>query len=166
MNDVEKFTIVLTNQVQTLEDVFWSVYVNQRLDNAFGVVLDTIGKLVGQPRNGLEDDDYRRYIRARISTNKSRGTIEDVIKVARLILDDANAVIVIDNQGQGTYVVRVTTVAVEDPLADILISFLKSATSAGVRIILESSTAVPGTTFKWDTAGRGWDSVPFLDARD
>lgn len=77
---------VLTTPFQSLEDALWSLFV-VTIDDAVGDALDKIGKIVGQPRTSLVDDTYRRYIKARIATNRSKGTIHDLIVIARLILD-------------------------------------------------------------------------------
>lgn len=167
MNNIEKLLAALIEPVQSVEDALWQLLTARTIDTAIGEQLNVIGRVVGQPRNGLVDDDYRRYIRARIATSRSDGTANDVITVARLVLNETNARFELHNQGVAAYVLRVRLVAVDDEIADIMIAFLRQATAAGVRVILESSSAAPNTTFKWDTPGRGWDSgAPFVDARD
>lgn len=133
----------LTGTVQDVETALWQLLTERSVDTAVGVHLDAIGAIVGQDRNGLIDEDYRRYVRARIATNKSRGTIGDVLRIANLVLNDPAAYLEIDNQGAAAYVLRVNDVTITDDLADIMIDFLRDATAAGVRAILEYHTASP-----------------------
>ena len=49
------------------------------LETAFGYQLDIIGALLGVPRLGLDDEEYRDAIRFGISRNTGSGTPEDVI---------------------------------------------------------------------------------------
>lgn len=70
---------------QELENAIWFVIYGRMLDYAEGAQLDMLGRIVGQPRNGLSDDRYRVHVRARIRINRSIGTADDVIEVLRLV---------------------------------------------------------------------------------
>lgn len=122
---------------QDVEDALWQLLVERSVDEAVGAQLDAIGSLVGQARNGLDDDDYRRYVRARISANRSNGTVEDILKVARLIVDDEDASLTWDPQPTAAGVLRVHQILFPDATAEILIAFLRDTISAGVRVLLE-----------------------------
>jgi len=56
------------------------------IDNATGPVLDLVGLRVGEARDGRVDAVYRRFIRARIQRNRSRGEGWRVARIARLML--------------------------------------------------------------------------------
>lgn len=71
-------------QVQELEDAIWDVIVGRLIDNAVGVQLDALGKIVGQKRQGAGDEVFRARIRARIWANRSLGHPDDIIKVVQL----------------------------------------------------------------------------------
>lgn len=60
-------------QIQSLEDVAIQVMTDRWPLTAIGVQLDTLGKIVGQSRGTLTDDQYRLFILARILVNKSKG---------------------------------------------------------------------------------------------
>lgn len=77
-------TNLIGDPVQDLEDAFFTLY--QRLDIDFQVngMLDLIGTIVGQPRNGLSDAEYRVTLKGRIAVNNSKATIEDVIQLWKL----------------------------------------------------------------------------------
>jgi hypothetical protein len=68
------FMDALLTQVQSIEDTLQDIYVYTQLVNAVNAQLDEIGLLVGEPRNALNDTDYRRLILARIQYNNSSGT--------------------------------------------------------------------------------------------
>lgn len=103
---------VLLSPYQPLLHAALACLTERNINTARGVHLDAIGKLVGRPRNGETDDEvYRRYCRAQISANKSDGTIEDILKVARLVIDDPAASIQLDNVGRAAYILRVEGIA-------------------------------------------------------
>jgi hypothetical protein len=55
------------------------------IDRKTGPELDRIGNLVGEYRNGKEDDLYRVYIKWRIVVNHSGGTINDIITAIQFL---------------------------------------------------------------------------------
>src|SRR5690606_25505389 len=91
--DKPNYRAVLTALVepaQSVEDALQQLLLDRAVNTAIGVQLDALGKIVKQPRAGLGDEDYRRYVRARIATNRSKGTIADLLTIASLIVfDDA-----------------------------------------------------------------------------
>lgn len=137
---ITKLLTALTGTVQEAETALWELLTMRSVDTATGVYLDAIGSVVGQEREGLIDETYRRYIRARIATNRSRGTIGDVLHIANLVLNEPTAYVEIDNQGAGAYVLRVSDLEITDDLAELLLEFVRTATAAGVRAILEYAT--------------------------
>lgn len=84
----------ITNRIQELEDTNWDVLNKRLLDytdangnpaHAVAQQLDTIGKVVGQGRNGQDDATYLLYIRARIFLNHSSGLPDEVIALMRIV---------------------------------------------------------------------------------
>lgn len=74
--------------VQALEDTGFALLDARTLGAASGVHLDRWGRLVGQPREGLTDAQYRRFIRVRLRVNRHarhgrRPPIDDLIDFAR-----------------------------------------------------------------------------------
>ncbi len=166
-NNIEKLVATLATPFQSLENALQQLLTERSIDTAAGAQLDVIGRIVGQPRNAMDDDDYRRYCRARIVTNRATGTIPELITVTELIVYDDDGYYEIDNQGTACVVLRIQNLVITAELAAIVLEFLKDTVSAGVRVILEYQTAPVDTGFKWDTVGRGWDSgAPFWDATD
>ncbi len=166
-NNFRKLLTVLCSPAQDVENTYQQLLTERSLDVATGAQLDIIGVIVGQTRGGFGDEDFRRLCRARVATNRSSGTVPQMIKIVDLFLVDDTAYIHFINQGDATQLLRIEDIAVTDALADLLMTFIHDAQACGVRTIVESTPAAPGTTFEWDLAGRGWDSgAPFIDARD
>lgn len=76
------------NQIQDLEIMFFQLLNEVTLDNAIGVQLDGIGAIVGEEREGRNDDDYRLAIRVRILLNLSNGTPEEILTIVDTMLGD------------------------------------------------------------------------------
>jgi len=55
------------------------------LDKAKGILLDRLGKLVDENREGNDDELYRLLIRLRILLNTTDGSVNDIIKVIKFI---------------------------------------------------------------------------------
>ncbi len=78
------------NRVQDLEAAIWTVINGRNLTNgAGGVVLDTLGGLVGEARNGRSDADYVAAISLRIKINRSTGRTPEVLAIVALAANGA-----------------------------------------------------------------------------
>lgn len=172
MNNIEKLVSILANPATDLENALEQLRLYRFVDSAEGIQLDVIGAIVGQPRNGMIDASYRRYIRARISTNNSDGTFEELLTIAYLVVYDVNADYVLTNEGSATVRLRVASVALDttdtnadgvSDLAAVLYAFMLAAVSAGIRIVVQWSNYVPAQTFTLDT-GPGLDSGHLANA--
>ena len=67
--------------VQLQEEQFFDLLLSRGLDEAIANSLVQWGRIVGEQQGGLNDDDYRRFIKARIAANISEGTIDELIGV-------------------------------------------------------------------------------------
>lgn len=143
---IRAWVCALATPAQAIEDALQDLLSNRAIDTGEGVQLNIIGKIVGQSRNGLSDDGYRPYLRARIATNRSRGITEDLIKIARLLINDALASVVIDNSGTAAVDVRIATVVLTEAIKQALLTFLQQGASAGVRVLLETLTEIDDDT--------------------
>lgn len=76
---------VLAPQAQALEDAGQELFGLYDIDASEGAQLDLVGRLVGQPRAGLDDATYRLYLRARIIANRSSGGPEELYAVMRAL---------------------------------------------------------------------------------
>lgn len=153
--NIEAWLRVLVAPVQDLEQAMYEVLVGRGVETAVGVQLDAIGTIVGQPRNGRSDEVYRAFIRARIATNKSNGTIENVLNVTTLVLDDEDVTLNLHNSGPGWLLLKLEDAPVTLELTLLLVVyFLRRVVAAGVRINVEASAADPADWFTW---GDDWD---------
>jgi len=159
-----------TNRLQEVEDLLWSMLIGMLLDNAVGVNLDIIGKLVGQTRISSDDELYRRAIKARVRINISQGQPEDLYYVIRVMvpgstftyLDVYPAQIIIEIDD---------SMSTNDP--NLLAIFLWATRAAGVGLRLWYNVSGDNTfAFSggddWDTIvedddqGWGYDAAPSI----
>lgn len=66
-------------QAQEIENMLIQLWVLRSLELAENDQLDVLGGIVGEDRQGRSDADYSIAIGARIRTNKSNATIEDIL---------------------------------------------------------------------------------------
>ncbi len=84
--NMEAIVSAFGEQIQNAEDTLYDVLVQSAIDDAIGLQLDDIGDIVGQKRQGMEDAEYRTFVRARIKANRSSGRPEELIEILYLIL--------------------------------------------------------------------------------
>lgn len=145
-------------EVQQLEDAAWSIIDNTAIDSptTLGVNLDVLGKIVGRPRSGLDDTEYLVWLKAQIKVNRSSGSIDDILEIFELI--NPGAVLKFVEQFPAAFALQVHGIAVEAP--SIQAAILRVARKAGVRGVLEYSTAPTGSGFTF----AGGDGKGFPDA--
>lgn len=122
-------------QYQALEDAYWQLLSEFGIETAVGWALDVLGRIVGEPRQGATDADYRLRVRARIRVNRSDGTIEDVIEVVRLLIGSVllpSATIKLTEYYPAAFVLRITGLTISAAQALIYSSFIKQARGAGI----------------------------------
>lgn len=150
---------VVLREVQALEDVLLALRVERWLESASGAQLDQYGRVVGEPRWGLTDGEYRGFLAARLLINRSNGEPERLSRVLGLMM------------GSGPVLVRAYFPAAvrfellrQVPSAEAhrvrSSARLLEATAAGVEV-LSVAEAVPGY-LSWDGdtgAGAGWAGV-------
>jgi hypothetical protein len=121
-----------------LEDAFFDILLMRKIDQAYGPHLDVIGRIVNEPRNELvEDEDYRLVIRAKIRVLLSKGTGDDLLRIALLILGDTAFAYSEHYPAQVQFDILEPT---ERPLApNLLLRLLRRAKAGGVRIDVSAS---------------------------
>lgn len=87
---------IYAGMLQEAEDLIWSVLEQRLLSQATGTWLDLWGDALNEPRGGLADGDYRRFLQARILTNLSDGTTDTIVTIFRLITDAPERLLVDD----------------------------------------------------------------------
>lgn len=131
---------------QELETAFAALVLERTIDAAVGAQLDVIGRIVGQDREGLSDELYRRYIRARIRATRSNGTRADLGDITRLVMTGLGVTVDILEGGMEA-VVRVLNVPITSEVAAATIRFLRVAKPAAVRVLLHTTTVELPETF-------------------
>lgn len=124
------------NRIQELEDAIWEVLLIRGIDLSEGVNLDSIGVIVGRPRLGLGDSDYRIALRAQIRINRSSGTPEDMIAVTGLSIP-AGQSFTFAEAYPATVVIEVLGQSIFNML--VLLDNLIRTKAGGVRLLLEYS---------------------------
>lgn len=74
--------------VKPLDEVLDAIHALEKgryITQACGQTLDVIGSIVGQPRSGLSDEDYRAFIKVGIHLNNGLGTPEHVLTIIRIL---------------------------------------------------------------------------------
>lgn len=160
--NIKKQMRALMGPFQVLEDTIQASIVGLRVNDAVGAQLRILGKIVGEPYAGQDDDTYRRFVRARIATNNSDGLIEDHITVAKLVIGDDAMTVHVKHRGNGETEVELQDVVVGTALADIVHTFLQDAAGAGIRVVVGYWPAVESELFTFaafpgdDQLGKGF----------
>src|SRR5262249_33776683 len=141
---LESLIAILLTPNQHLENTWIDLFTKRTIDAAESAQLDILGDVVGQARGGLSDDVYRQYIRARIAANRSTGKREDLIKIARLILNDPTVTVVLQDQPIATAFVRVgDTSTVPTSTMTTLVHFLQRSAATRDRVVVQSNASIP-----------------------
>lgn len=122
-------------QIQDIEDALFEVLLKRNLEDAVGVQLQIIGKIVGQPYIASTDERFRLMVRARIAINLSHGHESDITKITRLLLVEGEEFEYHDEPpGQ-------IRIIILDPLIsgdiDIIANLIGSADAGGTRMLVQ-----------------------------
>lgn len=156
-----RFTALLASyldEIQQLEDALWSVYLSSSVAYATGDALDMLGALVGQPRAGRSDADYRLWITARIRLNHSSGRPRDIYGILRAIFP-ATVTIELTEYPPAAFTIalaNVGTLATSQQLGELM----HEAKAAGVNVDGTLSPVDPALAFTLGDAA----AAPQIDA--
>jgi hypothetical protein len=138
----------LATGVQLLEDLNFALIVDRTLGTAVGANLDQWGDMVNEPRGGLADNDYRRFIAARIAVNESGGSTDELIKIWKLVTAPQISVLEIPLFPAGIHLQVLRETALDDDVARRVGAIMRDAKPSGVSLQLVE--AVVGA-FGFDT---------------
>lgn len=82
---VEALAVSLPRQLSIAELVLDQLKNERSIDTAIGLQLDKVGEIVGESRNGRDDETYRQYIRFRVFVNISKGRPHDISYATRFV---------------------------------------------------------------------------------
>lgn len=152
---------LIGKRTQGQEDAIFELLSARELATAVGAQLDGAGRLVGQPRNGLDDDSYRTRIQVRRLINRASGTGNDIVRAFQLLTRPAPSLqVVLEEQFPAGLVLRIEGGAT--PLPSDYAAILQLCKAAGVRAIFEWIPCAPSLAFAFD----GADGEGFGDATD
>jgi len=136
------------SQVQQLQNAAWAVLTERSIETAVGAQLDVIARVVGFPRSGQSDEEYRLYLRGEIRANRSSGTGDDVINVLKLVFPGASVVLVNDTDTSGgRFLVRLDGHAATDPEVQASLYFIAKSKLAGVKAWFQWSPSPDESSF-------------------
>jgi hypothetical protein len=129
-------------QIAELETVFEQL--RNLIDQAAGAQLDMLGRIVGQKRLGMNDEDYRLWIDARILLNKSRGIESDMRELLKALIAQE---VEIKEHPEIAFTVLIQQVCQQD--AQRLFEIINEAKPLGVQAHLQVAMRDP--VFRFDT---------------
>jgi len=121
--------------LQRIEDDAYDVLFSTVLELAGGDALDQWGRLVGEPRRGLKDSEYRPFIAARILANLSDGTPAELIEIYEIVTV-ANDVLHWDHYPAGFRLTAVRDDPMSDARASRVVRLMKDIKPGGVQMVL------------------------------
>jgi hypothetical protein len=83
--ETKKFAEFGDKQYMDIDGQIYHLSEQYDIDNAKAVLLDRIGKILSEPRDGNDDELYRLLIKLRILLNTCKGTVNEIIKVIKFI---------------------------------------------------------------------------------
>jgi len=122
---------VIFKEFDNIESMFWDLHTLRWLDSSEGLQLDNLGYNLSVERQGLSDINYRQIIYAKIGQYNSNGTINEIIKLIKLM---TNAEFVLISE---LFPAKLVIAIIGDSLnldADFLESSIKGAIAGGVGI--------------------------------
>ena len=119
-----------TAQVQSLETAYQQLNTLRGLPNASGGQLDVVGAILMQPRAGLSDVDYRKFLTARMLLNKSSGTIPQILEIFGLI---TTGTLRLTEHYPAGFELQLTGEALTSTTLAVLLAIFRQARAAGVR---------------------------------
>jgi hypothetical protein len=124
---------VISTTFEELDQVFKDLKEVLNIDKAKGKIIDLIGDIVGEKRNGREDEEYLKYVKFKIFKNTSRCFVDDVVKILKFITN-ASIVIYSDNP-PASYTIYTNGLEVPKDIKKIL----DKLSAAGVSLIVYAS---------------------------
>lgn len=96
--------------LKDIENTLLSLSEQYDLDHIGGNLLDRVGKILNEPRDGNADELYRTILKLRIFLDTSNGSVNDIIKTIKFlytseevhIVPSYPAGIIIQHEGEGT----------------------------------------------------------------
>lgn len=158
--NVQRAYTAFAAQLQDIDGVEAELVEARSIATATGLQLDRIGDLVGEPRRGRSDADYRQAIYVRIAANRSGGQADTVLGIlANITLAPTGTVSILFHYPAAYDLIVIAPPVMPEPGIQALI---ESATAAGVMVHV---VVVPVATgyfgFEGDLNALGFDDGEF-----
>lgn len=146
--NVQEFVRALCEPIQLFWNTASDVLSHLSLESAFGAILRSLASRVGQSTAGLTDEvKLKRFIRARIAANRSSGTTDQLLAIAKLIIDSPDTDVSVDTRAIATAVVTLSLATTDPDVVAILLRFLRIAKKLAVRLKVVYYRETPLFTF-------------------
>ncbi len=157
---IRALATALGTMAQALEDETKDMIDALQLDDATGARLDLLGGIVSESRGGLDDDDYRRFIRVRVLVNFSKGNADTFYQVWQLLTEPISATYA-EHSPATVEMTAITPELIAAGVADRIGRTLRLVKPAGVRM---NAIEAPELAFRFgaiendpDYADNGFD---------
>ncbi len=137
----------LLSPVQEIEDVVSSMYGRLDIEGSAGEQLNGIGRIVGTERAGWEDAVYRVLLTARCAQLVSRGTIEEIIGVWKILSQADNIHVLEVYPGQ---VDLYCDVPLDEDLIQFIFTMMRKVPAGGVEIDFPAIIYTASNDFGFD----------------
>lgn len=134
--NIKKYYKAIAMVFDEITQVLLSVVENRDVDSSVLYGLDVLGNIVGELRNGLEDETFRENIKTKIKRNRSYGDIEILNEFARNLLDGDFVGIFEDYNKSGEIIFKYIFPR-ENPTTKDPVSLLKKIMGVGIRLKTE-----------------------------
>jgi len=146
--------------VKRLDDLAIDVIYAHILGTAVGVQLETIGKLLNEPRLGRLDAAYRLFLGSLIRAQTSRGRTLDTFEILELVLGAGD--FSFEEPGYNSYAIEM--VGYSSSVAETLQRLLRLAKPAGFNLVIFSTTAPQANVISYGSVtnalvGKGYGST-------
>lgn len=84
-DEIDAFIEGFSDLLQEIEDLHLTIRQRLDIEEAEGLFLDILGGWVQEPRGDLEDDDYRKFIQAKVEALAARGTVPELIQLTETL---------------------------------------------------------------------------------
>lgn len=95
------FLTAFLQHVQKLENALYPLDQYRQLMFAYGLQLDKLGEVIGQPRNGLDDAEYLILLLGTIAENNSDTTAPSMLTIVQTLFQATNVFIKTPNSSPG-----------------------------------------------------------------
>lgn len=149
-------------QIQQVENAMFQLVSKINIDGGDGAVLDLIGSLIGAPRSGATDQEYRIVLRGVVAANKSDGKSGAVLKVLTLLLAGAReqpAVIKWEDLYPAGFKLSILSDTTGTPIPR-LVELIERAKAGGVSLSLEHSLNPSSEVFSFSDFESGIHESP------